>query len=53
MKNRAGGVLLFLFALATFAFVAYVWVVADNEQPNHPIQGDTPTLPTTVAPAVP
>jgi len=45
------GFLLFLFALAVFGFVAYVWQKADSEQPHHPIQGDTPTLPTTVTPA--
>jgi hypothetical protein len=42
VREGVGLVLLFLFAAATFGFVAYVYMEPDD-QPIH--NGDTPTLP--------
>jgi hypothetical protein len=45
--RAARAVALALFALAVFAFVAYVATI-DDDTPTHTVPGDTPTLPTTL-----
>ena len=45
--------LLFLFACATFGFVAFVWLQPDTEPPPTVVRVDTPTLPPGVVPCCP